>query len=155
MLTTIKARLKKTPESFYTIATIIAAAQINYAIVHSGIVYIVLLVMLTHELAHYFMGKLYKANAKLPFFIPLPFFVIGVTKISKLKGLAKKNVSISGPIVGFITALLLIIYNYVNLYTSFIPLIALAIGEIVTNYIGSDGSKYRQAKKEMKVCTSS
>jgi len=154
MLPIIKDKLKNTPECFYTIGTILAAAQINYAIVHSPIVYIVLLVMLTHELAHYFMGKLYKAKTRLPFFIPLPFFVIGVTKISKLKGLAKKNVSMSGPIVGFLTSLLLIIYNYVNLYTSFIPLIALAIGEIITNYIGTDGSKYRQAKKEMKVCTS-
>lgn len=152
MFNYIKTKVKKFPNTFYTLVTIIAAAQINYAILHSSVVYFVLLVMLVHELAHYYIGKHYGAKASPPFFIPLPFFVIGITKISGLTPLGKKNVSLAGPIVGFLTALLIISYNYINTFTSFIPLITLAISEIVTNYFGADGTKYKRAKKEMKSC---
>lgn len=154
MFNYIKTKLKKTPDGFYTLATILAAAQINYAIVHSSFVYIVLLIMLAHELAHYFIGKHYKGKAKLPFFIPLPFFIIGITRISKLSPFAKKNTALAGPIVGLLSAILIILYNYINTFMSFVPLFVLAISEIITNFFGTDGAKYKQAKKEMKACIS-
>lgn len=150
----IKNKFKQLPDGFYTAATIVAAAQINYAIVHSSFVYVVLLIMLAHELAHYFIGKYYKGKAKLPFFIPIPFFIIGITRVSKLSPFGRKNTALAGPLVGLLSAVLIMLYNYINTFMSFVPLFVLAISEIITNYFGSDGAKYKQAKKEMKACIS-
>jgi len=153
MLTYIKNKFKNTPDYVYTIGSILAAAQINYVIVHSAFVYIVLLVMLTHELAHYFFGKFYKGKSKLPIFLPLPFFVIAVTKVTKLGRRGRKNTALAGPVVGTLTTGLIILFNYIFNFMSYIPLVALGISEIVANYFGSDGAKYRKAKKEIKLCT--
>lgn len=154
MFESVKSKLLKTPRPLVTAMSIIAAAQINYAIVHNSLVYIVLFVMLVHELGHYFIGKKNKADVKLPIFIPLPFFVAAFTKVSKLDPQATKQVSLYGPIFGAVITILLIMLNGIFNFTSYIPLFAILFNETILNLIGSDGKKYRKAKKEMLSCIS-
>ena len=111
------------------------------------------MVLLVHELAHYFMAKKLGAEVTLPIFVPLPFIAIAFTKIKGLSSKSKMKVALTGPITGFITALLLIILNSIFKIISPVALIVLAIGEILFNYIGNDGKKYRSAKKDIILCT--
>jgi len=154
MSDTIKRKIKNLPDSFWMIATIIAAAQINYALINNTFVYLALFVMLIHELGHYYTAKIHKIKSKLPFFIPLPFFVIGVTRVAKTTNRLTKKVAFSGPLYGVIISILLLLLNTIYTFSSYIPIVALLVGEIVFNYIGADGVKYRKAKRNMQPCTS-
>jgi len=143
---------KKIPQSFYTIFSLAAVAAINYSIIHNSIIFVFLMVLLAHELGHYFVAKKHKGKPRLPIFIPLPFFVIGLTKISKLTSRAQKEVAFYGPFVGFLTTLLLILLNGIFNFMSYIPLLFLLFTETVLNYFGTDGSKYRKAKRSTYSC---
>lgn len=150
----MKNKLKKIPSLFWTLGSLGALAAINYSIIHNSFVFLAILVLLTHELAHYFTAKKYGAQPILPIFIPLPFIAIAFTKIKGLSNRSKMKVALSGPVVGFTTALLLILSNIIFNFTSYLPLITLAIGEVLFNIIGTDGSKYRSAKRNLIQCTS-
>lgn len=154
MLNYIKKVFKKTPDYVFTIGTLIAAAQINYAIVHSSFVYVAILVMLVHELGHYFTSKKYTDKSRLPIFIPLPFFVVGLTKVSSLNSSQTKHVAAAGPIYGLIAAALLNVFNFIFRFLPLIPMLLLLVGEIAFNYFGADGAKYRKAKKDIQLCIS-
>lgn len=154
MFNYIKKILRKTPDYVFTIGTLIAAAQINYAIVHSPFVYAAILVMLIHELGHYFTSRKYTNKSKLPIFIPLPFFVVGVTKVSSLSSHQTKHVAAAGPVYGLIAAALLNVLNFIFKFLPPIPMLLLLVGEIAFNYFGADGAKYRKAKKDIELCIS-
>ena len=143
---------KKIPQSFYTIFSLAAVAAVNYSIIHSSIVFIFSMVLLAHELGHYFVAKKHNAKPKLPIFIPLPFFAIGLTRISKLAPRAQKNVAFYGPFVGFLTTLFLILLNGIFNFMPYAPLLFLLFTETVLNYFGSDGAKYRKAKRSTYSC---
>lgn len=145
---------KKVPQAFYTVASLSALAAINYSIIHNPLVFIFILVLLAHELGHYFIAKKHKALVSLPIFLPLPFFAIGLTKVKNLfSSKAKKDVAMAGPIVGAATAFLLLCLNILFKFTSNLPILFLFFGELVFNYFGSDGARYRQAKRTDALCT--
>lgn len=149
-----KKLFKKIPSSLYTIASLSALAAINYAIINNIFVFIAILVLLAHELGHFFISKKEGADASLPIFLPLPFIAIGLTRVKNLSLHSKKKVSLSGPIFGFLAAFLLLLLNVIFSYTSNILLLFLMFSEIFFNYIGTDGAKYRRAKKELRLCIS-
>lgn len=144
---------KRIPRAVTTVGSLAAMAAINYSLIQSPFVFIALLVLLSHELGHYFMARKSGAQVKLPIFLPLPFIAIAITKAKGLSNRSKMKVALSGPIVGFITALLIIVANFIFNIVSPVPLVALATGEIVFNFIGNDGKKYRSAKKAVLSCT--
>ena len=144
---------KRVPKVLVTVGSLAAMAAINYTLIQSPFVFIAIIVLLSHELAHYFMAKKSGAEVKLPIFLPLPFIAVAITKAKGLSNRSKMKVALSGPIVGFITALLLIVVNFIFNIVSPIPLVALAAGEIVFNFIGNDGKKYRSSKKAVLSCT--
>lgn len=145
---------KKVPQAFYTVASLSALAAVNYTIIHNSIVFIFILVLLAHELGHYFIAKKHKASVSLPIFLPLPFFAIGITRIKNLFSYkSKRDVAIAGPLVGSLTALLLLCLNILFKFTSNLPIIFLFFGELLFNYFGSDGARYRHAKRTDIICT--
>lgn len=143
----MKKKLKQTPDHIYTIASLAALAAINYAIIHNSFVFIAVIVLLAHELGHYFAARIKNIKVNLPIFIPLPFLGIGLTKIGHQNPIDQKCISISGPIYGFITAVLILLLNILYNFTSNLPIIFLALTELVFNFIGSDGKRYREAKR--------
>jgi energy-converting hydrogenase Eha subunit A len=138
---------RKVPQALYTLSSLAALAAVNYSIIHNPIVFIFILVLLVHELGHYFAAKQQKAKPSLPIFIPLPFIAIGITKIKNLNPKSKAKVSIAGPFAGALSAFLLLLLNLIYNYTSNFLLIFLLLSEIILNYIGSDGIKYRQYRR--------
>jgi Zn-dependent protease len=144
---------RKIPKAFYTIASLSALAAINYTIFQNSMVFIFLLVLLAHELGHYFIAKKHKAIVSLPIFLPLPFFAIALTKVKNLVTFkSKRDVALAGPIVGASSALLILCLNILFKFTSSMPILFLFLGELIFNYIGSDGARYRQAKKGEALC---
>lgn len=148
----IKQKLKQTPDHVYTIASLAALAAVNYAIIHNSFVFIAVIVLLAHELGHYFTAKSKNIEVNLPIFIPLPFLGIGLTKVGFQTAEDQQAIAISGPIYGFITALLILLLNILYNFTSNLPIIFLAITELVFNFIGSDGKKYREARRRNASC---
>ena len=51
--------------------TVLASAAINYTIVHSPVVFIMIAALLVHEFGHFTVAKLKGADPDLPFLIPL------------------------------------------------------------------------------------
>jgi len=138
---------KKLVQLAFTITSAIAVAAINYTILHNTFIFIILLVLLAHEMGHYFVAKKHKAEPSLPIFLPLPFLIIAATKIKPPNKISIKHISLAGPLTGALTALLLlafsILYKTIFLPTKYI--LILFIQEIIFNYFGSDGKKYRNA----------
>jgi hypothetical protein len=148
-----KKLLKNTPRPLISFFTLAAAAAINYQIVHSPIVFIATLVIFVHELGHYIVAKKKGAKVKFPYFIPLPFIIIGITQILDLAEKDIPSVALAGPIFGLLAAFAFILFNLIYKYTSTIQLIGIAVGEVIFNYFGSDGSKYRKYKRSTEKCT--
>lgn len=145
---------KKIPNVVYTFVSLVAVAAINYSIVHNSFVFIALFVLLVHELGHYFTAKRHRGNPSLPIFIPIPFLAIALTKVSKLDTKGIKETAFYGPFAGAVATVLIILINTILNFISNYYLFGLLFGEIVFNFFGSDGSKYRKAKKKEKLCLS-
>jgi len=148
-ITNLKPKAKDIPNHFYTLASLIALAAVNYAIIHNSFVFIAIIVLLAHELGHYLTAKMKNVEANLPIFIPIPFIAVGITKVGKHDPDQAAAISMAGPLYGFLTTILIILLNLIYQFTSNIPLIFLAITEIVFNYFGLDGKKYKTARRSM------
>ena len=150
----LKKIFNKVPKSLYTIASLSALAAINYSILNNVLVFLFIFVLFVHEFGHYFTAKLLGAKPSLPIFLPLPFIAIAFTKITGLNAKLKKKISFAGPLYAVTFSILLLLLNIILSFTSNFSLIFLIFGEIVFNYFGIDGVKYRQANKEILLCTS-
>ncbi|WP_016951820.1 site-2 protease family protein [Anabaena sp. PCC 7108] len=72
-----------------------------------------------HELGHYFTAKFYKIRSTLPYFIPVPFFLGTFGAFIQMRSpipnrKALFDVSIAGPIAGFIVTLPLLFWGLAN-----------------------------------------
>jgi membrane-associated protease RseP (regulator of RpoE activity) len=72
-----------------------------------------------HELGHYLTARYYKIRATLPYFIPLPFFLGTFGAFIQMRSpipnrRALFDVSIAGPIAGFVVTLPLLIWGLAN-----------------------------------------
>ncbi|PJF32354.1 MAG: site-2 protease family protein [Candidatus Thermofonsia Clade 1 bacterium] len=71
-----------------------------------------LLILGVHEMGHYFAARRHKVDVTLPYFIPFPFFLLGTlgavifikSPLNNRKALF--DVGISGPLAGFVVALI-------------------------------------------------
>jgi len=135
---------------FMLIATALALAALNYTIVHSAIVFIITAVLIAHELGHYFAAIMNGAKADIPYIIPFPFFGIGMTRIKNFKKLdpqVRKSILLSGPTTGVFTAILILLLSFTIPFIAPILILIIALFEVLFNYFGFDGKKYRQAEK--------
>lgn len=141
-----------------SVATASAVAAINYTIFHSHFVFVVLMILIAHELGHYITARMNGAKADLPYFIPFPIISIGITHIKNMKFLSKstrKKILAYGPITGFITAFYFLLLSLLFSSLPSAPLLFICFSELVFNYFGSDGKKYRQIKEqELSLCIS-
>lgn len=148
---------RKVKRFFISIASASAVAAINYSLFHSGLVFIVLAVLVAHELGHYITAKINGVDADLPYFIPFPIISIGVTRINNIKHLPKniaQKIIAYGPITGFITSFYLLLLSLIFPFFPSTPFILMCVSELLFNYFGSDGKKYRQIKQqEQNLCT--
>ena len=128
------------------VASASAVAAINYSLFNTYFVFMALTVLLAHELGHYIIAKINGANPDLPFFIPMPIFSIGVTRIKNMRSLpnsVRRTILAYGPITGFMAALYLLVLSLIHYSIPTVPILTLCISELIFNYFGSDGKKYR------------
>jgi len=137
---------------FMLIATAFALAALNYTIVHSPIVFVITAVLIAHELGHYFAAVINAAKPDVPYIIPFPFLGIGITRVKNFKKLdpqVRKSVLLFGPTTGAFTAILILLLSFIIPFIAPILILIIALFEILFNYFGSDGKKYRQAEKDI------
>jgi len=133
----------KLSQSFILLFSLVAVAALNYTIVHNPFVFVLTFILLVHELGHYFAAKRNGVESRLPFFIPLPFFPIGVTITDDSDHMARKYISFSGPFTASLSLLILVFFNLYYKFFSFYVLSFALLSEVFLNYIGLDGRKYR------------
>lgn len=87
----------------------------------SGLPYSIALlaILTTHEFGHFFAAKHYQLKSSLPYFIPIPFFLGTLGAFVQLRSPMPDrkvlfDVSIAGPIAGFILTLPLFIWGMAN-----------------------------------------
>ena len=141
------ARKKRSKKQYLImIGTVLASAAINYTIVHSPVVFIMIAALLVHEFGHFTVAKLKGADPDLPFLIPLFPLIIGLTRIKDVDPADARPILFAGPAFGALFILLMILFNTLYGIVSFIPLFFMLAFEIIMNYFGSDGRKFRQLK---------
>lgn len=139
---------RKLVEFTLMLCSIVAVAAINYSIVHDVLIFLALVVLLAHELGHYVAARINRADPSLPIFLPIPFILIAATRVRKTGWRATRRIAFAGPFTGFCTALLLLLGAIILGVSSQIimTLLILCITEVVFNFLGSDGKRYRNAK---------
>lgn len=126
--------------------TVLGTAAIMYNITHNPLSFLIVLMLFVHELGHYFSARKHKALPDLPYLIPTYPFIIGITRVKDMKPEDIPAMSIAGPITAIIFIILFMPFNYLYSFFSFVPLFALLGFEIIFNYFGPDGKKYRKYK---------
>lgn len=134
----------KTAQVLLTIGTAAGLAAINYTIIHNPIVFVFIMSLFLHEFGHYLTARKYGANADLPYFIPLFPFNIGITRIRNLKAKHIPAVAMAGPMFASMFLIFFIMFNSIYRLFAFTPLLLMLAFEIIFNYFGSDGKKYRK-----------
>jgi membrane-associated protease RseP (regulator of RpoE activity) len=96
----------------------IAALQSDPAVLLSGLPYSLALMTILgiHELGHYLTARFYKIRATLPYFIPIPFFLGTFGAFIQMRSpvpnrKALFDVSIAGPLAGFVATLPLLMWG--------------------------------------------
>ena len=85
-----------------------------------------LLILTVHEFGHYFTARYYKINVTLPYYIPMWFGFIGMASLGTMGAFIRIkesiisrvkyfDVGVSGPIAGFVVAVLLLVYGFKHL----------------------------------------
>jgi membrane-associated protease RseP (regulator of RpoE activity) len=95
--------------------------QSNFMLIFNGLPYALGLITILgiHELGHYFTARFHKINSTLPYFIPVPFFLGTFGAFIQMRSpipnrKALFDVSIAGPIAGFLATLPLLIWGLAN-----------------------------------------
>lgn len=107
-------------------------------------------VLFLHEFGHFAMAKLKGAEADWPLFIPLLFFVVGMTHITHLHKKDISAVALSGPIIGMIVSL--VAFAIGILLGSSLVVLAAAwsfVFELFAATAGKDGSYAREWRSYM------
>ena len=93
----------------------------NPVLVLQGLPYALSLITIlgTHEMGHYLTAKFYKIHTTLPYFIPVPFFLGTFGALIRMRSpvpnrKALFDISIAGPIAGFVASLPLLIWGLAN-----------------------------------------
>lgn len=96
----------------------IQALESNPAVLLNGLPYALALmtILAIHELSHYLAARFYKIRATLPYFIPIPFFLGTFGAFIQMRSpvpnrKALFDVSIAGPLAGFVATLPLLIWG--------------------------------------------
>lgn len=142
----LKSKKKKINSIYFSVLSACALAAINYTLIHSPYVLLMTFILVIHEMGHYISGKLAKAKVSYPVFLPIPFVGVAFTKIKNLAQQSKAIVALSGILFSSIFILILLAFNLLNSIFSYSVLLTFLFAEIFFNYLGIDGSKYRQAK---------
>jgi hypothetical protein len=137
---------KKAKRLAISIVSFAAMSAVNYTIIHNPIVLLASFILLIHELGHYLMAKNFGANVKFPIFIPLIIMSIGITQIFDLEDKYKSMVALAGPMLASFFIIALILFNFIYKIFSTKILFLFLFGEIVFNYFGLDGKRYRKFK---------
>ncbi len=140
-------KIKKLNRLAISIVSFAAMSAINYTIIHNPIVLLSCFILLIHELGHYIMAKHYKANAQFPIFIPLIIASVGITQVFDLEDQYKSNVALAGPLLASCFIICLMLFNFLYKLFSTKFLLLFLTSEILLNYIGLDGKKYRKFKQ--------
>ena len=85
-----------------------------------------LLILTVHEFGHYLTARYHKINVTLPYYIPMWFGFIGLASLGTMGAFIRIkesiisrvkyfDVGVSGPIAGFVVAVVLLIYGFRNL----------------------------------------
>lgn len=135
---------RNTAQILLTLGSTAGLAAINYTIIHNPIVFVFIMSLFVHEFGHYFIARKRGANPDLPYFIPLFPFNIGVTRIKNLLPKDIPAVSIAGMFFASLFIIFFIMFNSIYRIFSFMPLFIMLALELVFNYFGSDGKKYRK-----------
>lgn len=92
--------------------------QSDFSLIFNGLPYALglLTILGVHELGHYFTARFHKIRSTLPYFIPVPFFLGTFGAFIQMRSpipnrKALFDVSIAGPIAGFIATLPLLIWG--------------------------------------------
>jgi hypothetical protein len=137
---------KKAKRLAISIMSFAAMSAINYTIIHNPIVLLASFILLIHELGHYLMAKNFGADVKFPIFIPLIIMSIGITQVFDLEDKYKSMVALAGPMLASSFIIVLILSNFIYKIFSTKILFLFLFGEIVFNYFGLDGKRYRKFK---------
>ncbi|MEL6166586.1 MAG: site-2 protease family protein, partial [Cyanobacteria bacterium J06628_3] len=93
----------------------------NPALILQGLPYALSLITILgiHEMGHYLAAKFYKIRTTLPYFIPMPLFLGTLGALIQMRSpvpnrKALFDVSIAGPIAGFLASLPLLIWGLTN-----------------------------------------
>jgi hypothetical protein len=139
--------MKKVSRLSISVMSFAAMSAINYTIIHNPIVLLASFILLMHELGHYLMAKNFGANVKFPIFIPLIIMSIGITQVADLEDKHKSMVALAGPMMAGFFIIALILFNFTYKIFSTKILFLFLFGEIVFNYFGLDGKRYRNLNK--------
>ena len=134
----------------YSILTALAVAELNYILFDLPVALLMIFSLIIHELGHYIYAKAYCAKPSYPLFIPIPFFLIGITHILDIHDKYFSKISLAGIFLGLIYSFILFLYN--SLFMFYSPLFILPAGlmSFLFNYFGSDGKKYKKHKYKTK-----
>lgn len=134
-------------EFAFMVASLAAVAAINYTLVPSAAVFVVLLVLLAHELGHYMTARRYQLAARLPIFLPFPFLLVAATKILPTTRHFRRRIALAGPLTGMLTIFALLLGSLALRLpgSTLVFLLILFASEVLGNFFGSDGRRFRAA----------
>ena len=144
-----KNNYKSQVKLIYSILTAIAIAELNYIMFDAPLAILMTMILIIHEIGHYIYAKASTANPSYPLFIPIPFFLIGITHIINIPDNYLPIISLAGIFFSTLYLSFVFLFNLLIPFYNPIVLIISIIISIVFNLFGKDGKTYRKAKQNL------
>lgn len=131
-----------------SVGSALGTAAVAYALFPPLVGAAAVSILFSHELGHIVVGKVAGGEPSPPYYIPLGWILIGVSKIKGLSATARPWVALAGPSAGALMAAAIL---SIALWTGNVSLAWVAaaglVFEIYAGSLGSDGRKFRAWRK--------
>jgi len=143
----IRKIFSKHKRKFVAVGSAAGTAAVMYAVWSTVVVFLMLAVVILHEMGHFYSAQFSGVETGYVVFIPFILGILGITQIHDIPDELQRRIAIAGPVAGVIASAIIFAIVWLLQFVSLIlPALLLMLFEALNLVIGADAKRFRAGK---------